>query len=83
MRHAIIMTPNDYERLMPPAVRVKWIEGVYYIEQLDSEKWLHMGHVKRPRTKWGWFRYHVLHGLIMGFPVLSVVVYAWRNKSPE
>ena len=76
------MTPEEYHRLMPPPVRVKYIEGVVYIEQLDSKKWLHMGHAKRPRTKYGWFKYHVLHGLMMGFPLLPVLWYAWRNRSP-
>lgn len=66
-----------------PPVRVKFIDGTYFLEQLPADEWMTLGHARRPQTRWQWFRYHVLHGLMMGYPFFSVIRYAQSNSKKE
>lgn len=70
------MRPEDV-----PPVRVKWIGFRQYREvPFRSEGWVFMGIAPLPRTTWQTIRYHILHGLIMQYPLWSILKFAWRNR---
>lgn len=48
-----------------------------------QQDWLPMGHVQIPRTRLGWFVYHVAHGLLMRYPLHKVVGFALANNKLE
>ncbi|MEP7738298.1 hypothetical protein ABKW28_11645 [Nocardioides sp. 31GB23] len=45
----------------------------------SSEDWLYLGWAPRPRTRGARFRHDVGHGIVMGYPVGSVLVFALRQ----
>lgn len=62
-----------------PFPRAKYEDGSWWEELPPSDAWLNLGWVQRPTTRWGWIRFHLLNGLLNGFPLLDVLVFAWRN----
>jgi hypothetical protein len=74
------LTKEDYERLNPPAI-LAYKEGVGMFQlRLDNdERWLMVGHVPKPKTKLGWFIYHIVHGLAMRYPLLAVIRWSFAN----
>lgn len=49
-----------------------------------SEKpwdWVGLGVAPVPRGTLRVFLYHLGHGLVMGYPILDVVVFAWRHRN--
>lgn len=70
------MKPQD----LPP-VRVRYWAGRQWHEVPDDDRWLYLGIAPTPQTTWQTVRYHVLHGLIMRYPLLSVLRFAWRNRN--
>lgn len=57
--------------------------GVEVVVSAPSRDWERLGWCPTPRTRWGWFRQHLLEGLLMRYPVLDVIVFAWRNREVE
>jgi hypothetical protein len=51
-------------------------DGLVYEERLEDERWLGMGYVPRPRSRLGWFVYHLVHGLAMRYPWWKVLGFA-------
>lgn len=45
----------------------------------DSRDWLNLGWMPMPRGRWGWARYHWLHGRLMGYPLVSVLAFVARQ----
>lgn len=41
-----------------------------------AEQWLPVGWIPRPRTRMGWFVYHLVHGMWMRYPLHKVLGYA-------
>jgi hypothetical protein len=66
----------DRGEMMPPALRAKFWDGSWWDERLDDKGWLLLGVAPYPRTRWQWFKHHILHGLLMDYPFWSVLKYA-------
>ena len=56
------------------------IDGIWYIEHYSDSEYVTMGYARRPCGIWQTVRYHVLHGLLMGYRLLPVLRFAWRNR---
>ena len=70
----------EYDRLNPPVCKVIFdVDGVY-VQQIDDEKWLPVGHIPMPRTRAGWFVYHFVHGLFMRYRLLPVLIYSIQHS---
>ena len=48
--------------------------------QLRAAGWMHLGVAPEPQTIRQTIRYHVGHGLAMGYPLRDVLAFAWRNR---
>jgi hypothetical protein len=83
----------DGKLLQPPPVRFgHWRGGLGTVRrpvgdwpwpastQRHARDWLELGWAPRPRSVAEGFRYHLGHGLVMGYPLLSVLAFAWRNR---
>lgn len=42
--------------------------------------WIHLGIAPRPRTTWEVILYHIGNGLVMQYPLLSILSFAWQNR---
>lgn len=70
----------DYDRLNPPIVdHILCDDGWTYQQLIDDEQWLHVGYIPTPTTKLGWLTYHIIHGLAMRYPLMSVIRYSFRE----
>ena len=69
------MKPEDV-----PPVNVKYWRFRQYREVPRDPSWTFMGIAPTPKTTWQTIRYHVLHGLIMRYPILSILRFAWQNR---
>ena len=49
-------------------------------ETLRAVGWLALGVAPEPQTVRQTIRYHVGHGLAMGYPLAEVLAFAWRNR---
>jgi hypothetical protein len=49
----------------------------------ERDEWLPVGYIPRPSTRFGWFVYHVVHGLWMHYPPHKVFGYALANTEPS
>lgn len=74
------MTDADYERLNPPDAILLGRRDGLYLKMIDNPAWLHMGWVPTPKTRFGWFVYHAVHGLLMRYPLWDVLVWSWKNS---
>lgn len=45
-----------------------------------ADGWMRLGVCPAPRTTWETIRYHAGHGLVMGYPLLRILWFAWRNR---
>lgn len=70
---------SEYERLNPPVYESLLLNDGVYVKQIDNIGWLPVGHIPAPRTRVGWFVYHVVHGLAMRYRFLPVLVYSFRE----
>lgn len=75
------LTQTEAERLNPPIQSVRYDERSqkYFIEIIDHPDWLEVGYIPKPRTRWGWFLYHLVHGLAMRYPVRKVLLFSVVN----
>jgi len=51
--------------------------------KMFQSRWVFVGVCPRPKTNWQWFIHHVCHGAMMGFPLLDVLVWSWRERIPD
>ena len=74
LRHYLERVARDFDRkaLNPP--RELCIEPVAV-----PDEWISVGYIPKPRTRLGWFTYHLLHGLAMRYPLRSVIAFALLN----
>ena len=61
------MTQAEYDQLNPPVTTG---------EIRNDEKWLYVGHIPTPTTRLGWFIYNIIHGLVMRYRLLPVLVFS-------
>lgn len=40
------------------------------------DEWVFVGLVPTPKTRIGWFMYHLIHGLAMRYPLKSVIAFS-------
>ena len=40
------------------------------------DEWLFVGFIPKPKTRLGWFMYHMIHGLAMGYPFHRVLAFS-------
>lgn len=74
-RHAVdVATRNN-----PPAQTVKEFDGRMWYQETNNNDWMNIGMVARPKTKWEWTRHHILHGLLMNYPLWTVLIFALFN----
>lgn len=77
------LTDEESARLNPPPsyFTVGDDEAVYE-RCLFHPDWLSVGYIPQPRTRLGWFVYHLLHGLVMRYPLRKVIGFALANTRP-
>lgn len=70
------------EKVPIPPVRVKYWDAHYWQEMPNDERFILLGICPAPLgyCPWRTFRHHVLHGLLMGYPLWSVLRWSWRNR---
>ena len=75
------LTHEETDRLNPPPPRVVFDERkeAYFLEMLNDPRWLPVGYIPTPRSRLGWFAYHLVHGLVMQYPVWKVIGYSILN----
>lgn len=78
------MTDAEYSRRNPPPLLIKYdrIRDIDFIEIMEDPEWLSVGYIPVPRTRLGWFLYHLVHGLVMKYPAHKVLFYALNNMAP-
>ena len=47
---------------------------------LTPAGWLGLGLCPEPQTTGQTIRYHIGHGLVMQYPFVSILRFAWRNR---
>lgn len=78
------LTDVEVERLNPPPdVYAPGDDGNLYILVQYHEEWQPVGSIPSPRTRLGWFVYHLIHGLAMRYPWWKVIGFAFANTKPE
>lgn len=55
-------------------------DGAVRDMKIEPWEWVGMGVAPRPRGPWRVFLYHVGHGLVMGYPAVDILSFAWRNR---
>jgi len=82
LRHLFTMTPEEYKRLNPPYILeiVEDEDGNMFETHFSNDEWLPVGCIPRPRTRLGWFAYHVAHGLAMRYRFLPVLAFSFRHS---
>ncbi|MEM7531082.1 MAG: hypothetical protein AAF639_02805 [Chloroflexota bacterium] len=83
MMSKIDMTPylkrvaRDFDRMAlnpPPELRT--------FTPKAHDDWVFVGYVPSPKTRLGWFVYHMIHGLLMRYPLRSVIAFSlWKAFS--
>ena len=63
-----------------PAAELRWEDGRWWFALPDDPGIVHLGIAPAPTTTWQTFVYHVCHGLIMHYPLWSVLTWSWRNR---
>jgi len=74
-RHWYSLTDEEMLRLNPP--------DDVFDDEAFYDAWLPVGVVPRPRSRLGWFCYHLLHGLLMRYPLHKALGFALANTKPE
>lgn len=69
------LTDDEADRLNPP----DFVDD----DVAFPDAWLPVGVIPCPRTRLGWFVYHLVHGLWMRYPLHKVLGYALANTEPE
>lgn len=78
------LTWDEVERYNPPPlIHTTADDGNYYIQELFDDRWLPVGHIPKPRTRLGWFMYHLIHGLVMRYPWWKVIAFAVICSRPS
>lgn len=79
MRSFFFLSADEYDRLNPPDRVAMLMEDGLYFREIEGDYWLPVGYIPCPRTRLGWFIYHVVHGLAMHYRLFPVLVYAFRE----
>jgi hypothetical protein len=76
---------DEIQRLNPrPRYRVQIVgDELVQFEEMLAGKWLYVGHIPAPKTRLGWFMWHILHGLLMRYPLHKVIGYACTHTKME
>lgn len=83
MKHWWQLTDDEVERRNPPTETVTFdAEGNCWMLVPYYEDWQPVGSIPRPRTRLGWFTYHLIHGLAMRYPWWKVIGFALANTNP-
>lgn len=72
------LTIEEANRYNPPAYQMMQLE-----EPARYESWLPVGYIPCPRTRLGWFLYHLVHGLWMRYPLHKVLGFALAHTKPD
>jgi hypothetical protein len=46
------------------------------------DEWISVGYIPTPKTRLGWFTYHMIHGLAMRYPLRSVIAFSLLHTNP-
>jgi hypothetical protein len=77
------LTEAEVARHNPPMqVRVFDENDNEYESVVYHEDWQPVGYIPRPKTRPGWFMYHLIHGLVMRYPWWKVLGFAFANTKP-
>ena len=66
----------DRKSYNPPKDVIMFLKNV-------PEGWVDVGMIPEPRTRLGWFLYHLVHGLVMRYPVHRVIAFALIHTNPR
>jgi len=67
----------DYELPIEESIE---IDGSIWVKEPDSYDWMPLGIAPTPRSSWQIFWYHVGHGLVMQYPLWSILKFSWKNR---
>lgn len=80
----LYMAQEEYDKFNPPTLLVKYDKerDIDFIEILNDPRWTSVGYVPTPKGQLGWFIYHLIHGLVMRYPIHKVLYFALNNTKP-
>lgn len=71
------ITDEEIARLNPPPlIHTTDDDGNWYVQELEDDKWLSIGHIPRPRNRFEWLLYDLCHGFAMRYPWHKVLGFA-------
>ncbi len=81
IRKIFQMTQNEYDKLNPPVLQVIYDESkdTDFIEILNDSHWTSIGYIPTPQSQFGWFIYHLIHGIVMKYPFHKVLYFSLIN----
>lgn len=82
------LTAAESDRLNPPT-KVIVIrsdadtaeEYEEYEKLISDRRWIYLGYIPRPQSHLGWFLYHLIHGLLMRYPLYKILGFAVLNTN--
>lgn len=77
------LTEQEYDKRSPPVLKMQFIDDILYEEKINSDEWQPVGYIPTPKTRIGWFMYHLIHGIWMRYPIHKVVLYSLFHTNPE
>jgi hypothetical protein len=63
-----------------PHARIVEYRGRWWHENPGDPEWTMLGFAPTPHGPWVAFRHHVLHGLLMHYPLRRVLAWSWRHR---
>lgn len=79
-----MLTEAELARLNPPPDIFTFDEhGNLWQLLCDYPQWQPVGLIPSPRGRFGWFLYHLVHGLVMRYPWWKVIGFALANTRPQ
>ena len=77
------LTDDEADHLNAPGYLAVYDNALYF-KYIDDPAWLHVGYVPRPRSRFAWFVHHLVHGLVMRYPLHKVIGFAiFESKMEE
>lgn len=70
-----------YDELNPPYQPAHVQNDGVYFKFIDDDKWLWVGYIPTPKTRFDWFMYNLIHGIWMKYPLWAVILYSLDKKN--
>lgn len=78
-----LLSDEEYDLLNPPdniwVIREDDLKVFY--ELINDDRWCWVGYIPTPQNNFGWFIYHIIHGVWMKYPLWKVVLFALDEEN--